>query len=147
MITSEQQAFLEKVYKSAVDSGHIYPKMVACEAALESSWGASELAKEANNLFGRKVWAAGPDVITIPTKEFLHGAWTVVNAFWKKFPTYTDCLKDRMSILQNDARYKAAVSATTPEDYIAQVSKVWSTDPNRGNLVLGIYKNHAGSLV
>ena len=146
MISAEQEQFLKSVYDAAVKSGHIFPKMAACEAALESGWGNSSLAKKANNLFGRKVWTAAIDTIIIPTKEFLKGKWVTVDAIWKKFPTFAECLEDRMDILKNDDRYKRAIGATTPEEYIMEVSKVWSTDPNRGKTVLSIYNAHSDIL-
>jgi flagellum-specific peptidoglycan hydrolase FlgJ len=146
MISASQQSFLDRACQAARDAGHIFPEMAACEAALESSWGVSGLAVQANNLFGRKVWKPGPDVISIPTREFLHGEWTTVQAFWKTFPDYSACLKDRAEILASDSRYHAALSAATPEEYIRAVSKVWATDPDRAEKVLAIYRAHAASL-
>jgi flagellum-specific peptidoglycan hydrolase FlgJ len=47
--------------------------MAACEAALESTWGASELATKGNNLFGQKQ-QVHPEFGTlhIPTREFIN---------------------------------------------------------------------------
>jgi flagellum-specific peptidoglycan hydrolase FlgJ len=146
VISPAQQSFLDRAYKAARAAGHIFPEMAACEAALESSWGASGLAVQANNLFGRKVWHPGPDVVSIPTREFLNGEWTTVQALWRKFPDYDACLKDRFEILTSDPRYKAALTAARPEDYIRAVSKVWATDPDRAEKVLAVYRAHAASL-
>ncbi|HZU08351.1 MAG TPA: glucosaminidase domain-containing protein, partial [Pseudacidobacterium sp.] len=49
-----QETFLQKAYQAAAAAGHIFPEYAACEAALESGWGLSHLATEANNLFGQK---------------------------------------------------------------------------------------------
>jgi flagellum-specific peptidoglycan hydrolase FlgJ len=113
---------------------------------LESAWGTSELAIKANNLFGRKVWKGGPDVISIPTREFLHGSWVTVPAFWKVFPNMEASFVDRMEILRSDPRYAATLRAAVGEEYLAQVSKVWSTDPNRAKDVLSIWREHHSAL-
>lgn len=49
-----QEEFLQQAASAARRAGHIFPEYAACEAALESAWGHSELAREANNLFGQK---------------------------------------------------------------------------------------------
>ena len=56
------------------------------------------------------------------------------------------CFADRLATLQRLAvspdfvRYKMALNATTPEAFIDNVSRKWSTDPRRGEKVLDIYK-------
>jgi len=56
------------------------------EAAMESGWGRSQLASQGKKLFGVK---ADPschgDVMTINTREFLHGTWVMVPARWQKY--------------------------------------------------------------
>ncbi|MFP5226881.1 MAG: glycoside hydrolase family 73 protein [Acidobacteriota bacterium] len=142
MTTPEEKDFLTRAYTAAIAANHIYPEMAVCEAALESGWGKSELAVKANNLFGRKVWKAGQDVLVLPTKEFLHGEWVTVSADWLKFATWADCFADRAHILMTDPRYQASMGAKTAEEYAVAVSKVWSTDPQRATKVLQTYRAH-----
>ena len=54
MTTTPQDTFLRQASAAARAAGHIFPDYAACEAALESTWGQSRLAREANNLFGQK---------------------------------------------------------------------------------------------
>ena len=54
MTTTPQDSFLRQASAAARAAGHIFPDYAACEAALESTWGRSRLAREANNLFGQK---------------------------------------------------------------------------------------------
>ncbi len=73
-----QEEFLTKAATAARAAGHLFPEYAACEAALESGWGMSHLAAEANNLFGQKQAhppLAGTDTVSLPTREYLHGAW------------------------------------------------------------------------
>jgi uncharacterized FlgJ-related protein len=51
-MNSLQRDFLDRASAEAVKASHPFPQMAACEAALESSWGNSQLAREGNNLFG-----------------------------------------------------------------------------------------------
>ena len=56
------------------------------QAALESGWGRSRLAREGKNLFGVKAdvsWHG--EVLTLNTREFLHGTWVMVPARWRKY--------------------------------------------------------------
>lgn len=144
-----QQEFLTKAVAAARAAGHIYPEYAACEAALESAWGLSRLAVEANNLFGQKQSHPPLDrteTLSLPTREFLHGAWVVVQAAWVRFPDWTACFRERMTLLRRlEAawpHYRAALAATTGEQFITEVSHTWSTDPARAGKVLALFDAH-----
>ncbi|MGA7887650.1 MAG: glucosaminidase domain-containing protein [Acidobacteriaceae bacterium] len=137
-----QREFLQKAYEAAVAAHHPFPEIAACEAALESGWGGSQLAVQGNNLFGRKVWHEGDDVLVLPTLEFLRGQWVTLNAEWAKFPSWAACFADRVHVLTTDKRYAAAMQQTDPVAWIEAVSKVWSTDPLRSTKVLATYHAH-----
>lgn len=120
---------LTKAYTAAEAASHPFPEIASCEAALESGWGKSHLAVEANNLFGRKAWQPGQDAVMMPTREFLHGEWVTVDTYWLKFATWADCFGDRVRALTTDGRYAIAMKAPIAVEWIIAVSKVWSTDP------------------
>lgn len=120
--------------------------MAACEAALESGYGASGLATQANNLFGTKQHVHPIfGTLSLPTREFLHSQWVTVGAFWVKYPDRATCFADRMNTLRSLSHayphYAAALAATDPITYITEVSKTWSTDPQRAAKVIAIYNN------
>jgi flagellum-specific peptidoglycan hydrolase FlgJ len=131
----------------ATRGSHIFPLMAACEAALESSYGRSELARDALNLFGTKQHQH-PEygTLSLPTKEFLDGQWQVVDANWVKYPTLADCFLDRMHTLgrlaPKYAHYAAALAATDAETYVLEVSKSWASDPERAAKVIQIYNEY-----
>ena len=139
-----QTQFLERAVAQAKSSGHIFPEMAACEAALESRYGTSSLAIADNNLFGLKA-AKHPTqgTASLPTKEDLDGKWVRVQALWNKYTTLSMCFTDRMVTLRRLApvypHYKAALEAKDPITYVTEVSKTWSTDPNRAKNVIAIY--------
>ena len=139
--------FLKKAVAEARAAKHIFPEHAACEAALESAWGASELAVRANNLFGQKQTypAHGPS-LALETREFLHGKWVTTAADWIAFPGWQECFGQRMALLHRLApiypHYRQALAAPSGEAFIAQVSKTWSTDPQRAQKVLALYREH-----
>lgn len=144
-----QDAFLKKAVDAAKAAGHIFPEYAACEAALESGWGMSRLAEEANNLFGQKQAhpaLAGTRTITLPTREYLRGAWATVEASWVMFADWQSAFGERMRLLESlrhaYPHYAAALAAKTGEEFISEVSKSWSTDPQRAGKVLSIYDAH-----
>lgn len=142
-----QRNFLDRATAEAVKANHPFAQMAACEAALESSWGNSELAREAFNLFGMKQHAHPIyGTMNLPTREFENGQWEVVTAHWIKYPDWRACFADRLATLERLSNayphYAAALRAGDARTYIAEVSKTWSTDPNRAQKVLGIYEEY-----
>lgn len=151
---SFQVEFLHKAVQAAQVARHIFPEYAACEAALESAWGRSRLATEANNLFGQKQCRPplpGTGTIEFPTREFLRGNWVTVNAGWASFPDWSTCFSARMQLLHSASgrypRYAAALAADNGETFVREVSQTWSTDPSRADKVLAIYGAHCASLI
>lgn len=147
MITPAQHAALATVYAAAVNSGCILPQAQACEVMVETTWGTSKLFVEDWNAFGMKQhqhprWGTA----NMPTKEFLGGRWTVVNADFVKYPNLEACFQDRMATLTalapQYAHYAAALAATSPEEFLTQVSLTWSTGPTRGEECIQILHAH-----
>ncbi len=149
-MATPQEQFLVKAAASASASGHIFPEYAACEAALESKWGVSNLVLQANNLFGQKQShppLEGTTTLSMPTHEVVNGVTVPAEARWVVFPDWSSCFKARMALLQRLANthpdYKAALNATTGEEFVTSVSHTWSTDPQRGAKVLAIYNAHS----
>jgi len=146
-----QRQFLDEATAQAVKANHPFPQMAACEAALESSWGHSALAIEGNNLFGCKQHSHPIfGTMTLPTREWqgsaLDGRWITVGANWVKYPDCRACFADRLATLERLSNayphYAAALKAAEARTYITEVSKTWSTDPDRAKKVLSIYQDY-----
>lgn len=146
-MTDSQRDFLCNAKTEALKANHPFPIMAACEAALESGWGASLLARDGKNLFGTKQHKHPIfGTLTLPTREYLGGAWKMVDAEWVQYPDFASCFADRLSTLQRLSgaypHYKAAIEATDAETFISEVSQTWSTDPGRAAKVLSIYQEY-----
>lgn len=142
-----QRQFLDRATAEAIKANHPFPQMAAAEAALESSWGNSALARDGNNLFGMKQHAHPVcGTMTLPTKEFLDGKWIACSSQWVKYPDWRACFADRLATLERLSNayphYAAALGAPDAQTYIAEVSKTWSTDPDRGKKVFSIYQEY-----
>jgi flagellum-specific peptidoglycan hydrolase FlgJ len=155
-LSTRPDTFLRQASAAARAAGHIFPEYAACEAALESTWGQSRLAREANNLFGQKHSAEPASGVLVPallmpTQEFLHGSWVTVTAQWARFGDRAACFRARMALLHRlSASYPAyarALAATTGEVFIEEVSRAWSTDPQRAAKVLAIHRQHSASFL
>ena len=144
MTTQAQFDFLRKALNCAELAGHIWPEYAACEAALESSWGASRLCKEANNLFGehqhkQPVWET----------YNLHPNDNVdFNTAWVKFPNWIESFRSRMQTLERLApkdgfeHYANALKAQDGEVFVREVSAKWAQDQARAEHVLQIHRAH-----
>jgi len=147
---SERQSWIQDIANQARAGGHIFPEYAASEAALESNWGQSKLAREANNLFGQKYRQGCPyGELDLPTQEFLNGQWVTITAHWIAYPDVATCFKDRMATLQRlqhaYPHYGLALNALNGSIYVTEVSATWSTDPTRAEKVLSIHNQYFGN--
>jgi flagellum-specific peptidoglycan hydrolase FlgJ len=143
--------FLNKAAGDARVAGCPFPEMEACEAALESGWGKSKIAIDANNLFGTKQHVHPIyQTMSLPTREYLGGNWTVVAAKWIEYPSWAACFADRVATLQRLSgaypHYAAALDAPDAATYIIEVSKTWSTDPQRAAHVQALYDEYMAAV-
>lgn len=113
------------------------------QAALESAWGESLLAKKAKNLFGIKAdksWRG--EVLTMPTREFLDGKWIVVNAKWRCYATYGECVNDHADFFRRNPRYAACFKCKTAEGFAIEVARAgYATDPAYGAKLVATIKS------
>jgi flagellum-specific peptidoglycan hydrolase FlgJ len=152
----QEKDFITDMAKAASEAQHPWPEYAACEIALESAFGQSELFKLANNGFGMKAHSSTmkDHILSLPTKEWVAQPphEVTIMAFWAKYDSISDCFKDRMGTLERLSQvkgksgqllyphYLTALEATSGEVFIQQVSLTWSTDPYRGKKVLDIYQ-------
>lgn len=147
----DKQGFLTRAKQAAMNIGMKWPGYVAAEAALESGFGASELAAADNNLFGMKQHIHPVyGTVNLPTREFLHGQWEKIEAPFIKYPDWETCLRDRLATLTRLAagypHYAAGLAAADGPTFINEISKSWSTDPARAGKVLAIYAENQDAL-
>lgn len=152
---TKQQDFLNKIRSGAENTWvtfKILPSLVGAQAVLESGWGESSLATEANNLFGVKAsgdWKG--EVYRVPTKEFLNGSWVTIDANFRKYKSWADSVTDHGNFFtESDFRknnykhligetdYKKAVHAILPP--VATYG--YATDPNYATKIINIIEEH-----
>lgn len=132
-MTQQQKDFFNLIKPGAVDLYYKYgilPSLTISQAILESGWGTSVLATQANNLFGIK-WSSdsGFDKFLKQTTDFKNNEWIIVEAYFRKYNTIEESLEDYGAFLQKP-RYAKVLTAT---DYKEAAYEVWqagyATDP------------------
>lgn len=113
--------------------------VVTAQAALESAWGNSQLARMANNLFGIK---AGPSwygaVLELPTREWdKKRGWYAITAKWRKYPSWSECIVDYANLIARLSWFKDALNHLENADSFLKAllpspprKPGWATDPN-----------------
>lgn len=87
---SKQTQFIQRIAPAAVliaDQYGIYPSVMIAQAALESSWGQSDLATVYNNLMGTKGTWQG-ESITVRTREDVNGESIYINAGFSVYDSW-----------------------------------------------------------
>ena len=114
------------------------------EAALESGWGSSQLATQGKNLFGVKAdpsWHG--DVLTLNTREFLHGTWVMVPARWRKYADWQACMDDHAAFLHQNRRYESCFLCATGDAFAKAVAQAgYATDPDYAAKLTSIIDQH-----
>lgn len=122
----------------------ILPSVVMAQAILESGWGTSDKAKQANNLFGIKAatdWK-GPTV-TLPTQEYVNGKWTTVDAKWRKYDNWGASIVDHALFLKERTRYKAIIGNTDYKSVCTELQKAgYATDPTYASKLISVIESN-----
>lgn len=113
-------------------TGLFFPAIVA-QKALESGWGESGLAKEANNFGGIKYAPSLSGVVGFVTKdttEFVKGKRVKVKAKFSKFKDVESGIRATIQVLLGDRYKDARTKAKTPEEQILMIAKAgYTTTP------------------
>ena len=140
----KQEEFIAKIAPLAVSDQAktgAPASLTIAQAALESSWGASDLAAQANNLFGIK--GEGPAGSTrMPTSEYLRGAWVQIFAYFRRYHSWEESVQDHsrliLSGVAGDRRYRAALHTDGKTAAKAVAKAGYATDPNYADKLIRI---------
>jgi len=110
-----QSTFLKTVIPAAVASQkltRIPASITIAQAILESGWGQSALARQANNFFGIKATSrlSPNSYAEFQTSEFVDGRRTSVMAAFAKYASPADSFAAHAQLIAGAPRYKAAMS-------------------------------------
>lgn len=135
-VTIGRKEFTSEIIKAALpvskESG-IPVSLIAAQAAHESNYGQSKLAREGFNLFGIK---AGQDwigpTIDIVTTEYIGREKIHPIAHWRKYSTYEASIRDWFKFLQRPRYSKALLYAKMGDarQFFVELQKAgYATDP------------------
>lgn len=140
-----RKQFIDKIKGVAIIESkriNILPSITIAQACLESNNGNSELAKEANNLFGIKASNWAGKIYKKQTNEVINGITKQVIAEFRSYGSFGESIKDHSEFLQKD-RYKALIGEI---DY-KKAAKVlvtagYATDPKYADKLVKIIEEN-----
>ncbi len=113
----------------------VYPSIMIAQSIIESGWGSSELATQANNLFGIKVgngWTG--EQIEMPTGEetVSGGKYYIITASFRKYHSYEASYDDNGAVLRLNPTYYKKTFLENSNSYSTAVKglKAYATDHN-----------------
>jgi len=138
------QEFINQILPAAIDNYKRYgvlPSLTIAQAAHESGWGDSSLARGSNNLFGIKgIGTAGS--VNLPTEEEVNGKNVKVMADFRAYHNQVESIDDYGKLLTN-SRYKNVLTAP---NYKAAAFSVYNagyaTDSNYPGKIIGVIEDN-----
>ncbi|MDR9852415.1 glycoside hydrolase family 73 protein [Paenibacillus sp. VCA1] len=140
----KQENFIAKIAPLAVadqSKTGVPASLTIAQAALESSWGESRLAAQANNLFGIK--GEGPaGSIRMQTSEYVRGAWVQIFAYFRMYHNWEESMQDHSRLIVNgpagDRRYRDALNTDGRSAARAVAKAGYATDPQYADKLVQI---------
>lgn len=144
---TDQEKFIDTMVakgKKICAENKLLLSLCIAQACLESAYGTSELAVQANNLFGIKKgngWTG--NLYYKATKEWTNGEYITITAPFRAYPTMTDCIKDYAAKLTGMTRYANLVGCTDINkacQYIREDG--WATSPTYTENLLKVVEKY-----
>lgn len=143
-LTPEEQFFTQYAESAQVSQREtgVPASVTLAQAALESDWGKSQLARQGNNFFGIKATkqpgTAG--VIQLPTWEVLSGSNVVVQAGFRAYQSAAESFADHGRFFIENARYAAAMkNIADPNTFARLIHQAgYATDPAYATKLIGL---------
>lgn len=138
---ANQRDFIDSIAEAARAEQRkhgLFASVTIAQAALESAWGQSKLAREAHNLFGIK--GTGPaGYVEMSTWEVVNGQRIQTTARFRRYHSRAECLEDRSRILTTLSRYRDVREAGTPELQARALQECgWATDPKYAEKLINV---------
>lgn len=144
MSPSDFMAAIGPSARVSAKTTRIPASFTVAEAALESGWGASQLAVKGMNLFGIKADSSwhGP-TLTMQTREYVNDQWVMVPAVWRKYSDWLGSISDHAQFLISNPRYKLAFKCTNGPAFARAVAAAgYATDPDYASKIIAIINVH-----
>ncbi|AZP04943.1 glucosaminidase domain-containing protein [Jeotgalibaca ciconiae] len=144
-------SFLEKIVPYAIENSitsGILPSITIAQGALESAWGLSGLAVNANNLFGIKAsddWKG--QVYNVITKEYINGKWIEIVAPFRKYNNWLGSINDHGDFFTSTAWRKENYKHVVGEKDYQKAAKAlqaagYATDPDYPAKLISIIQSY-----
>lgn len=130
---TQEQTFIDVMAEKCQSrclNAHLLPSLCIAQACLESAYGTSELAVQANNLFGIKASNWSGRVYNKATKEWDGSKYITITAGFRAYDTMVACVEDYIKKLTTMPRYSNLVGCTDINkacEYIR--ADGWATSP------------------
>ncbi|HEY0971175.1 MAG TPA: glucosaminidase domain-containing protein [Gemmatimonadales bacterium] len=145
--TAEQRrAFIESMVTAVrsvpVPVPALRPVAVA-QAALESAYGTSGLARNYRNLFGVKA-RAGQPAVQLDTTEYVKGVAQRVKQPFRVYASFAESIADHADLFRRLPKTyaKALAHPDEPAKFASGLTGVYATDPLYGSKVVKIMKDY-----
>ncbi|HCM89386.1 MULTISPECIES: glycoside hydrolase family 73 protein [Vagococcus] len=147
----EKEEFINQLVPVAkeLNQAHgILPSIILGQAILESDWGRSELSAKYNNLFGIKSFSPHDDSVKLKTKEFKDGKWIEINANFKVYASWSDCMKDHTLLFVNGVDWDPYLyqGVLLASDYTTAAKALqasgYATDPDYASKVISVIEKY-----
>lgn len=140
--TNVQLAWLKSMVAPAQTSARVWgvpASVTLAQCILESAWGTSQLARQANNYFGIKA-VQGQAYVELPTHEVVKGRTVAELAEFAKYGTVLDCFAAHAHLLAALPRYAPAMAHKGDPFAFAQLLQTcgYSTNPNYASGLRGL---------
>lgn len=126
---------------------HFFPSITLAQQILESGWGESTLAKEANNYWGRKEDNPNVEAYVVKTQEAdKDGNFYTIEARFRIYKDLDEGFKDHDTIMTRspwyENYYKDALNAKTPKEQAEGLTGTYATDPGYANKLMNIIETY-----
>lgn len=145
--TDAQQYFIdimvEKCRERCIAAG-ILPSLCIAQACVESAYGTSELAVNANNLFGIKAGSGWTGkTYTKQTQEWDGTQYITVSASFRAYDTMVACVEDYLTKLTTMDRYANLVGCTDIQEACRLIREDgWATSPTYTETLMARVDKH-----
>lgn len=145
-----QQEFIAKIAPAAVadmKKTRVPASLTIAQAILESNWGKSGLAINANNLFGIKGTGTAGSV-NMPTTEYVGSTPIQTSAKFRKYNNWAESITDHSALILNGTRDKPTrYHGVLGADYKTACQKIkeggYATDPAYPQKLISLIETYA----
>ena len=145
MFVHSLNACIKDLNKDIPTEKQIPTELIVAQAAIETAWGKSRIADEANNLFGIRTWNQ-EDKHLIPMPASVDPAFKTVWPGWgvKVYETKCDSVKDYMRIINEVFAYaefrEMRGDGETDALVLARTLKRWAAEDHYTDLIEDVIK-------